>query len=229
MKRLRSQNGSILILVMVVAVVFAIIVMDLSSRFVSLSKDAHRFGVSSETMRVGDEMSKIVAHAYEYGVQVVAQGIACPGIIQAVGSVSLCFAPNDLNYGNCVATKFNSTGRVCLDIPASTLISKNNQFYDHNVDQRIENQSPFNSNFLKLFIPDANASNSQSAMPPNPVGPMNAATGYTCTGGGADPAICRKCGAGSPANFCYQVAFCPVDKAVCTPAEEIKIDMMIAR
>lgn len=226
----RNQKGSVLLLVMVVAIVFALVVIDLSSRFVSVVHAHHRFAVSNENMRVADELSKIVSLAYEYGTQAGAAGCAAPKqfVTKWTGSdqVTFCFDDPTSN-ANCAASTFNSEGQVCINFASVPV-----KIAGHD-DSRVHFQASFrprkNKSLLSQLIPEAEALGGAQAMPPVPTWTPNTFVDKTCAGDASDPAVCRVCGPGQP-NICVEIAFCPADKLKnCAASEMLKVDMMVQR
>jgi hypothetical protein len=159
----------------------------------------------------------MVASAYEYSYQL--NGVSCPGTSFGTYPSSFCFPPDAANRPNCVATTFNSTGYVCIDLVAGPVIAATE---DGGQQYVFTGFVPKNKDsWVDLFIPKAFA---DINTPPPPTGLTHNLNPSSCP---ASP-LCRKCGPGE-AHICVEIKFCPSDKATCSGTEQVKLDMMIQR
>jgi hypothetical protein len=211
-----------LVIVVVLAAVFAITITNLISRFSMMAGQTRHNIVANENYRIGDEMAKMVGRAYEYGYQL--ETAACPSGYD-FGSYSsgdrLCFPADSSAHPNCVKTTLNSSGSVCLDlVPSGVKVAvtpSGGQLY------RFTASAPPRKNWTDLFISKAFAAPNYA--PPPPTGFNQNAAPATCAGGST---LCRKCGP-SQNHICVEITFCPADKITCLANEKITLSMMVQR
>lgn len=227
MRILRNDKGSILVLVLIISVVFAVIVADLSSRFIRLTHSGAKYAMAAENLRAADELSKVVAKAYEVGIQT--SGACYPGDEKVInGTVTFCFADSGSN-ARCVDSAYGN-GKVCVDVTNSKALALNRADpFDEIAAARPRDMQTFS---IQLdLIPTASAAGltASTAMPDAPPNVIqNVVPPKTCDGSASDITACRLCGPGQP-NICFQIGYCSADNPGCGVAEEIKIDMMVER
>lgn len=227
MKPTLNQRGSVLLIVMVAAAVCVLIISTLMMRLSSLAENNKEYNIARENVRVGDELAKIIALAYENGRQIAATSgaAACTasgGVAMNTGSESLCFSNTAAQ--RCIPTRWRN---VCFKSMTPRIIGfEGGEKYRWDA---ISKPARANAR-VSLFLPTASAQMEDSGQPAAPTGITNTAAAITCPGSD----ICRRCGtkaSGAP-FFCFEIAFCKVnwgDDTTCAAEDMFYHDVMIAR